>query len=149
MHIKKWIEGEQAMQDFGGLLAQSCEFPLVIYLQGPLGAGKTTLARGFIRALGVDGSIKSPSYSILEDYSLEKRRVFHLDLYRVVDPAELEFLGFEPGNEDCVLVEWPEHGAKMLLPADLSITIEYAEDRRCLQFQSLSEVGYRVLMRLA
>lgn len=100
----------------------------VVTLTGDLGAGKSTFARGVLRALGASGPIKSPSYTLLEVYELESIQVLHLDLYRLRDPAELENLGlddyYRPGH--LWLVEWPEKGGDRLLPADLGFvfTIE-------------------------
>ena len=93
----------------------------VVCLSGELGAGKSTFARGALRALGARGSIKSPSYTLLETYPLASVTVVHLDLYRLKDPSELEYLGLadyhRPGH--LWLVEWPEHGGNRVPPADL------------------------------
>jgi tRNA threonylcarbamoyladenosine biosynthesis protein TsaE len=93
----------------------------IVTLSGELGAGKSTFARGVLRALGVTGPIKSPSYTLLETYPLASVTVVHLDLYRLKDPSELEYLGLadyhRPGH--LWLVEWPEHGGSRIPPADL------------------------------
>jgi tRNA threonylcarbamoyladenosine biosynthesis protein TsaE len=93
----------------------------VVMLSGELGAGKSTFARGVLRALGATGPIKSPSYTLIETYELPGVEVVHLDLYRLVDPAELEHLGLEDYHRPGFLwlVEWPEKGAGRLPPADL------------------------------
>jgi tRNA threonylcarbamoyladenosine biosynthesis protein TsaE len=97
----------------------------VIYLVGDLGAGKTTLARGFLRACGVTGPVRSPTYTLLEAYEMPAVSVLHLDLYRLLDPTELEALGVRewarPGY--VWLVEWPDRGAGRLPPPDLSVTL--------------------------
>lgn len=108
----------------GGLLVTapargaSCR---IVTLSGDLGAGKSTFARGVLRSLGVTGAIKSPSYTLIETYPLAAVTVVHLDLYRLKDPSELEYLGLadyhRPGH--LWLVEWPEHGGNRIPRADL------------------------------
>jgi tRNA threonylcarbamoyladenosine biosynthesis protein TsaE len=98
---------------------------LVVYLRGELGAGKTTLARGWLRALGAAGAIRSPTYTLVEPYELNGRSTLHLDLYRLNDPAELEQLGLldTPPDRSLWLVEWPERGGGRLPRADLDIVL--------------------------
>ena len=105
---------------------------LVIFLEGNLGAGKTTLARGLLRALGVQGTIRSPTYTLLEPYEIRGRSLIHLDLYRLKDPAEIEQLGLRdyPPERCWWLVEWPERGAGFLPAADLSIQLEHIAQGR-------------------
>ncbi|HET9817541.1 MAG TPA: tRNA (adenosine(37)-N6)-threonylcarbamoyltransferase complex ATPase subunit type 1 TsaE [Rhodanobacteraceae bacterium] len=99
----------------------------VLYLRGELGAGKTTFARALLRALGVGGRVKSPTYSLLERYVVNGRDAFHLDLYRIADAGELEWLGLDeldaPGA--IVLVEWPERGRGALPTPDLEVVLEH------------------------
>lgn len=99
----------------------------VVYLHGDLGAGKTTLARGLLRARGVAGPVRSPTYTLLEPYATAAGSVLHLDLYRLADPEELYFLGVEEieVTGTLALVEWPGRGAGVLPPADLSVTLGY------------------------
>lgn len=102
----------------------------IVTLSGELGAGKSTFARGALRALGVQGTIKSPSYTLIESYELPGITVLHLDLYRLHDPDELENLGLadyhRPGH--LWLIEWPERGAGRLPPADLGFVFSIAND---------------------
>jgi tRNA threonylcarbamoyladenosine biosynthesis protein TsaE len=102
----------------------------VVTLTGDLGAGKSTFARGVLRALGVQGPIKSPSYTLVESYELPGIHVLHLDLYRLRDPGELENLGLadyhRPGH--LWLIEWPERGAGRLPPADLGFVFSIEKD---------------------
>lgn len=99
----------------------------VIYLEGPLGAGKTTLARGLLRALGVQGTIRSPTYTLLEPYEAGGRTLVHLDLYRLRDPAELESLGLRdyPRERCWWLIEWPERAGDRLPEPDLRLALAH------------------------
>lgn len=116
--------------------------PVVAYLEGDLGAGKSTLARALLRALGVTGTIRSPTYTLVEPYVLaDGREALHLDLYRIADPAELDYLGLEPGLARLWLVEWPRRGQGLLPPADLAIALELAGDGRCARLQAHSAAG--------
>ena len=132
------LDGEAAMEAFGARLAQALPTGLQIHLQGDLGAGKTTLVRGFLHGLGHAGRVKSPTYTLIEPYELEPCLLYHLDLYRLADPEELEFLGirdlFAPGVTS--LIEWPERGAGMLPPPDLLIRIEHLPAGRRLTLEA-------------
>ena len=99
----------------------------VIYLNGPLGAGKTTVARGLLRALGVTGTIRSPTYTLLEPYEWQGRTLVHLDLYRLKDETELEPLGLRdyPPERCWWLIEWPERAARRLPAPDLAVTLSH------------------------
>lgn len=99
----------------------------VIYLQGPLGAGKTTLARGLLRALGVTGTVRSPTYTLLEPYEVGGRTLVHLDLYRLRDPAELESLGLRdyPRERCWWVVEWPERAGTLLPEPDVRLRLDH------------------------
>jgi len=119
---------------FGTRLAAVLPAQCVLYLNGDLGTGKTTLARGILRGLGHQGPARSPTYTLIEPYEIGPRRVYHLDLYRLCDPEELEYLGLRDllADPSLWLVEWPERGAGLLPAADLSIGIEYLPQGRRL-----------------
>ena len=146
-----FLSDEQATIDFGKLLAKSCPEGINIYLHGDLGAGKTTLVRGFIQYFLPDTKVKSPTYTLVEDYDVSTslqnpsklNHLYHFDLYRLGDPEELEYLGgrdYFSGNSVC-LVEWPQRGAGWLEKPDLEITLEYHEDGRNIKVQSHTEKG--------
>ncbi|HUR41334.1 MAG TPA: tRNA (adenosine(37)-N6)-threonylcarbamoyltransferase complex ATPase subunit type 1 TsaE [Verrucomicrobiae bacterium] len=104
----------------------------VIHLIGPLGAGKTTLARGLLRELGVTGTIRSPTYTLLEPYEIGGRTLIHLDLYRLNDERELEPLGLRdyPPERCWWLVEWPDRGGARLPSANLRVELLHVPDGR-------------------
>jgi len=95
----------------------------MVHLQGPLGAGKSTLARAWLRALGVTGAIPSPTYTLVERYQSVNGELLHLDLYRIADVGELEFLGLDELNPRLWLVEWSERAGNALPPVDLHIEL--------------------------
>lgn len=119
-------------EQLGAFLAQLQIAPAVIYLRGELGAGKTTFSRGFIQACGHRGAVKSPTYTLIEPYELPQGKVFHLDLYRLNDSAELEFLGLEDllAQGGVCLIEWPERATPDLPPPDLTISLHHADGER-------------------
>lgn len=131
------------MQDLGLRLARATAGPGVIYFQGDLGAGKTTLVRSLLRGLGFRDKVKSPTYTLIEPYPLGELTVYHLDLYRLASGEELEWIGIRDlmtGNE-LLLVEWPEQGQGALPPADLVIAIDYRDAGRQLDLRATSERG--------
>lgn len=128
------------------LLSASAAQPIVIALNGDLGAGKTTLIGGLLQALGYQGTVKSPTYTLIETYELAGREFCHLDLYRLNDASELETLGFHDLLQagTIVLIEWAERVAPVLSAADLSLRIEYVETSdtaRAFLFRAGSELG--------
>lgn len=141
------LPDEAATAALAQRLAQIMDEGLVLYLHGPLGAGKTSFARALLRALGVGERIKSPTYSLIEGYAADDRPAWHLDLYRIADPAELEWLGLDAiaDPQALVLVEWPERGAGALPAADLDVSLSYAEPGRHALLHARSARGERVL----
>ncbi len=142
--------GEQAQEALGAAMAVASPPGCVIYLVGDLGAGKTTLARGFIRALGHKGVVKSPTYALLEPYDLPDRMCYHFDLYRLTAPEELEYLGIRDllESEATLLVEWPEKGEGELPSADLVVEIDHDGEYRQMQIKSHSKKGNGLLQML-
>ena len=144
----------EATEAFGARLAEARpQGPVgftTFHLTGDLGAGKTTLTRGFLRALGVTGAVRSPTYTLVETYECGPLTVVHLDLYRLSDPAELENLGLrEWARTGCVwLVEWPERGADRLPDPDVVVALRTAEAWHEIQSEARTPAGAAWLQRL-
>ncbi len=128
------LKDERDTLNLGGAIARAVRDVggMIIYLQGDLGAGKTTMTRGFIQQLGYQGRVKSPTYTLIESYSFERISVHHLDLYRLSDAEELEFMGLRDllSGNDLFLIEWPEKGEGWLPDAEFDITLSYSGDSR-------------------
>lgn len=141
------LEGEVETLALGRKLARLIEAGSVIYLHGDLGAGKTTLVRGFLRGLGHEGAVKSPTYSLVEHYGYKNLRIYHFDLYRLGDPEELEYMGIRDyftANSVC-LVEWPERGKGMLPEADMDLFLIYdGSGYRRMQFVANTARGKKI-----
>jgi len=130
--------------------SQVLQAPLVVYLEGELGAGKTAFCRGVIQAMGHSGAVKSPTYTLVEPYQLQGWRIHHFDLYRLADPEELEYMGIRDYfSEDTLnFIEWPDKGYGWLPGADIEIRIEYAGTGRKLTFSALTEAGQQIIKTL-
>jgi tRNA threonylcarbamoyladenosine biosynthesis protein TsaE len=144
------LPDEAATAALAARLARVLDEGLVFYLHGSLGAGKTSFARALLTALGVGERVKSPTYSLVESYMARDRPAWHLDLYRIADPGELEWLGLDALAEPTalVLVEWPERGAGALPAADLELRLDYAGQGRHALLRAFTARGERLLARL-
>lgn len=144
------LPDEAATAALAARLARSAPRPAVVHLHGDLGAGKSTLARAWLRTLGVAGTVRSPTYTLVERYPLAGGgEALHLDLYRIGDAAELEFLGLDDAEAALWLVEWPDRGAGGLPAADLEVRLAVAGQGREAVLVPGGEAGRAWLARLA
>ena len=146
--FERFLPDQDATEAFGGQLATGVgDAGLVVFLHGDLGAGKTTLVRGFLRALGHTGRVKSPTYTLVEPYTLAQRSLHHLDLYRLADAEELEWIGIRDllDSGALCLIEWPEQGAGFLPDPDLHIFLHSVDAGRQVRAESASIPGERLL----
>lgn len=155
-HYQLSIADEQAMQQFGKALLQAIfniqakQNGIILYLNGDLGAGKTTLSRAVIQSLGYQGKVKSPTYTLVEEYHLNDKHIYHFDLYRLADPEELEFMGIRDyfNSQSICLIEWAEKGKGFLPNADLQINIDFAEQGRDIQINANNLQGEQIICQL-
>jgi tRNA threonylcarbamoyladenosine biosynthesis protein TsaE len=138
------------VREVAGAFARSVRPPGVIFLRGDLGAGKTTFARAYIHALGYEGYVKSPSYGLLETYRLEGQSVLHLDVYRIEDPEELEYLAIRDQFDDTtvLLVEWPDRGGDRLPGPDLVLYFGEQDAARFIECIVCSQAGAELAERV-
>ena len=144
-----YLPGESATAGLGAKLAAGIEPGMRIYLRGDLGSGKTTLIRGFLRALGVKDTVKSPSYALVELYVVSRLDLYHFDFYRFLDAREFEDAGLAAyfhGAGVC-LVEWPERAGDALPRPDVELTLAYAGDGREISAKAYSQAGERCLAK--
>jgi len=139
--------GEEAMVAFGKRLAGACSEGAVIFLEGNLGMGKTTLCRGVLQGLGHRGAVKSPTYTLVEPYELGETTAYHFDLYRLGDPEELEYMGIRDyfNDQSLCLIEWPDKGAGILPEPDLVLSIDVMEGGRKLDLLARSIKGSAIV----
>ena len=145
------IKNEQMMLQLGADLA-SCfsDQHGLISFYGDLGAGKSTMIRGFIKACGYQGHVKSPTYTLMEPYSVADKTFFHLDLYRLEDPQELEFIGIRDLFDDnaVTLVEWPEKGAGVLPEPVIKVEIEHLDSGRQVRITAVAPAAASIINEL-
>ena len=147
MHL--FLPDTDATEALGQALARTRPAVAVVHLHGDLGAGKSTLARALLRALGVAGAIRSPTYTLVERYPVEGGEAWHLDLYRIGDAWELEFLGLDECAAVLWLVEWPERGGAALPRADLQVDLSVEGNGRAARLVAASPQGQQWLERVA
>lgn len=148
----KQLVGEEAMVAFGQELGKACFGQrVVIFLQGDLGMGKTTLSRGVLKAYGHQGSVKSPTYTLVEPYEFKEATVYHFDLYRLGSPEELEYMGIRDyfdGEDTICLVEWAEKALMFLPTADLVVRIALIAGGREVSVIADTNVGKTIVAKL-
>lgn len=148
--MRLWLPDTAATETLGRILATTRPARAVVHLHGDLGAGKSTLARALLRALDVRGAIRSPTYTLVERYPLgDGTEALHLDLYRIADAGELEFLGLDPEDGALWLVEWAERGGAGLPGAHLRLNLTIDADGRSLDAIAFDPTGHDWLTRLA
>ncbi|HXF67084.1 MAG TPA: tRNA (adenosine(37)-N6)-threonylcarbamoyltransferase complex ATPase subunit type 1 TsaE [Burkholderiales bacterium] len=148
--VTRFLPAEADTLALGAEFASCLEPGLVVYLEGELGAGKTTFARGVLRGLGYSGKVKSPSFALVELYKVSRLYLYHFDFFRFTDPRELGEAGFrEYFSPDSVcLVEWPEKAAGALPAADLRVVLKAADSGRQAEIHAETETGRHCLERL-
>ena len=145
------LKNETETTEIGSKLASCLKGGEVIYLKGDLGAGKTTLVRGALNGLGHTGNVKSPTFTIVESYSIDDYIIYHFDLYRINDEDELEYIGIRDycdGSAICFF-EWPERGGDLLPDADILISLSYQNEGRALEISAFSEIGDSIIGNLS
>lgn len=142
--------GESETLLFGNRLFHSVHGASLIFLHGDLGAGKTTCVRGFLNADGYRGPVKSPTFTLVEEYRVNELKIVHFDLYRLADPEELEWIGLRDylDNDVVCFIEWPEKGTGYLPAADLTIEFDGLAESRNVLWQAHSQIGQDIADRL-
>ncbi|MDH3333354.1 MAG: tRNA (adenosine(37)-N6)-threonylcarbamoyltransferase complex ATPase subunit type 1 TsaE [Gammaproteobacteria bacterium] len=145
--MKRFLPDEAATTAFGRELLDALPQDLAgwtLLLTGELGAGKSTLARAFIKAAGHTGAVPSPTYTLVEPYNLARGNIYHVDLYRVSGEDELRYLGWNELDDGCRIVEWPDRAPGLTGQADLAITLSYDGVGRTIEVEGLSDRGKRL-----
>ena len=145
--LSLFLNGEAATETFGQRIAPDLATPLVVWLEGDLGAGKTTFARGLLKGLGYTGTVKSPTYAIVESYSLPQYTVHHFDLYRFAEPEEWHDAGLDDlTGAGCIcLIEWAEKGGGNVPAADIYLDFTAKDNGRCCTVRTATARGESVL----
>ena len=149
--MKRFLPDEAATISFGHEVLDALPADLAgwtMLLRGELGAGKSTFARALIRAAGHEGPVPSPTYTLVEPYSLSRGNIYHVDLYRVSDEEELRYLGWNELDNGCRIVEWPDRAPGITEQADLSLTLTYDGEGRTANLVGLSDRGKALVSRL-
>lgn len=148
--VERHLPDEAATLALGRDLARVLAPGMVVWLSGDLGAGKTTLVRGLLRAFHYPGRVKSPTFTLVEHYPFSSFNLYHFDLYRFADPEEWEYAGFREyfNDHSICLVEWPEKAETMLPVPDLLIRLEWSGEGRLAKLQGVTEVGKTCIPRL-
>ncbi len=145
------IATTEEMESLGSIIAQKVVPGSQIHLSGPLGAGKTTLVRGFLRGFDYAGKVKSPTFTLVEPYEFDNLWIYHFDLYRIESPLELDAIGFReyPGTDSICLIEWPEKAGTYLKDPDLFIKIKIIDDGREIQIEARTDAGQTIIKKVS
>jgi tRNA threonylcarbamoyladenosine biosynthesis protein TsaE len=137
--MQKFLSNTEETEQFGAELYRSLPRNCLVFLHGDLGAGKTTLVRGYLRAAGYTGTVKSPTYNLVEEYTVAGQAIYHFDLYRLTDPEELEWIGINDyfSHAAICFVEWPDHGKGFLPEPDAVINLSVQEEGRLIEISKL------------
>ena len=149
-HRDIFLPAESDTLALGQKLARCLAGGGTLYLEGDLGAGKTTLSRGLIHGLGHSGAVKSPTYTLVEPYELPAGPVFHFDLYRLADPEELELMGIRDyfAADAICIVEWPERGGDLIPPPDLRLNLQKTGQGRTAHLAACTPSGQTMLTEM-
>jgi tRNA threonylcarbamoyladenosine biosynthesis protein TsaE len=139
--MQRYLDSTEATERFGAALWHLLPPKCLVFLHGDLGVGKTTLVRGFLQAAGHPGAVKSPTYTLVEEYQVGGQKIYHFDLYRLADPEELEWIGIRDylDEESICIVEWPEMGKGMLPAADVSIRLGVQDAGRLIDVEVFAD----------
>lgn len=138
--MQKFLQNTEETEQFGAELYEYLSSKSVVYLYGNLGAGKTTLVRGYLRAAGYLGTVKSPTYNLVEEYLINGKKIHHFDLYRITMPEELEWIGIDDyfNLQSVCFIEWPKRGEGFLPKPDVIITLTTQGTGRIAEICDLS-----------
>ncbi len=146
MELRDAAATEKLGRDLAAILPEDTGGWMIL-LQGELGTGKSTLARSMLRALGHEGIVPSPSYTLVEPYRIGDRTIYHVDLYRIANASELEFLGWSDLRDGLLLIEWPERVEGLSGEADVRVELSYRGDGRNAEIAGLSERGRQMVRK--
>jgi len=141
------LDDVAATENLGATLWQRLPEKSLVFLNGELGAGKTTLVRGVLRAAGYQGAVKSPTFTLVEEYEIAERKILHFDLYRISDPEELEWIGIDDymAQKSLCFIEWAQLGEGVLPCPDLILTLTLQGQKRLAQLLPVSQNGQKVI----
>jgi tRNA threonylcarbamoyladenosine biosynthesis protein TsaE len=143
--MQKYLHNAEETEQFGAELYRSLPTKCLVFLHGDLGAGKTTLVRGYLRAAGYTGTVKSPTYNLVEEYILAEKKIVHFDLYRITDPEELEWIGINDyfDQDSVCFIEWPDKGKGFLPKPDRVISLAMQETGRLVDI-SMCDAHHKI-----
>ena len=151
MNLKIDLPNEKATKSLGLKIAQSLPSvisDMTVVLKGEMGAGKSTVVRSVLRGMGYRNIVPSPTYTLVEPYEVQSGKIYHIDLYRISNPDELEFLGWSDLNDGLKFIEWPERVPLLFEQADLILSLEYISSGRTIEFSSRTKKGDDIVQKV-